>query len=324
VKLRALGARYGVGALYRYQDYERCLQDVDAVYIALPNTLHREYTERAALAGVHVLCEKPLAMTAEDCVQMIEACRGADVKLMTAYRLHFEKASLAAIEAVLAGKLGEPRVFNSVFTQDVEAGNLRLRPGEGGPLYDVGIYCLNAARHLFRSEPELAYGRHARRLDDDRFAEVPETTAVQLRFPGDRLASFTCSFGAASTGWYEIVGTKASLRLDPAFGIAEELVHRFTRDDKTTTRRFGARDQFAPELLYFSECIASGRDAEPSGYEGLADVRVLEAVDRSARAGHPVELAPFERRTRPDADQQIARPLPGKAKLVHATDPTPE
>jgi predicted dehydrogenase len=323
VKLRKLGAKYGVEARYGYDSYERCLREVDAVYLALPNTMHREYTERAALSGVHVLCEKPMAMTAADCASMIASCREADVKLMVAYRLHFEKANLEAIETVQAGKLGEPRVFHSLFTQDVEAGNLRLRRGEGGPLYDIGIYCLNAVRHLFRAEPEQVYGRHKHGVDE-RFVEVPEATAVLMRFPGERLATFTCSFGAASAGWYEIVGTRGSLRLDPAYGIAQQLVHHLTREGKTKKRRFAARDQFAPELLYFSECISSGREPEPSGEEGLADVRVLEAIEQSAREDRPIALEPFERRTRPDREQEITRPLPGKPMLVHAGDPTPE
>jgi predicted dehydrogenase len=296
---------------------------VDAVYLALPNTQHREYTERAARAGVHVLCEKPLAMTASDCTAMIEACRAAGVKLMCAYRLHFEKANLQALAAVRAGRLGEPRLFSSCFAQDVEKGNLRLREGEGGALYDIGIYCLNAARTLFGSEPEEVVARHVHG-SDERFREVPEATSVLLRFPGDRLASFTCSFGAAALDWYQVVGTEGSLRVEPAFGIADDLVLHLTRDESTRSTKFPARDQFAPELLAFSDCILRGQEPEPSGEEGLADVRVLEAIERSARLARPVELPPFTRTRRPDPRQEIHRPLPPKPRIVRAQDPTPE
>jgi glucose-fructose oxidoreductase len=323
-KLEVLGRKYGVRALYTYEEYDRCLREggVDAVVITLPNTLHRAYTEAAADAGVHVLCEKPMAMTEKDCLSMIESCRKNGVKLMVGYRLHFEKANLEAVRIVQSGKIGEPRLFNSVFTQDVEAGNLRLREGEGGPLYDIGTYCLNAARYLFRAEPEEIFGWHARRADP-RFVDSPEMTSALLRFPDDRLAMFTCSFGADSVSSYTIVGTKASLRVEPAYSIAEDLVHHLTRNGKTRTRVFPAREQFAPELLYFSDCVLKDTEPEPSGEEGLADVRVLEGIERSVEEGRPVELDAFRRGRRPTPAQEIHRPLREKAKLVHVEDPTP-
>ena len=122
VKLKRLSKKYGVSHTYSYASYEECLQsgDVDAVYIALPNTLHREYTEKAAEAGIHVLCEKPMATSEDDCVAMISACDANRVKLMIAYRLHFEEANLSTIELLESGKLGEPRIFNSTFTQQVK------------------------------------------------------------------------------------------------------------------------------------------------------------------------------------------------------------
>jgi predicted dehydrogenase len=323
-KLRKLGRKYQVDRLYSYEDYHRCLREesLDAVFIALPNTMHRQYAEAAAAAGVHVLCEKPLATTESDCEAVIEACQKARVKLMVAYRLHFERANLEAVQTVRSGKLGEPRIFHSVFTNQVEPGNLRLRGDEGGALFDIGIYCLNAARYLFRAEPEEALAWHVTG-DDRRFEEVPEMTAAVLRFPGNRLASFTCSFGASGVAAYEIVGTRASLRVDPAYSIAEDLVHRFTRKGKTRTRVFKARDQFAPELLYFSDCIRYDRQPEPSGEEGLADVRALRALEESARTGRRVKLAPFERDARPQLGQAIARPVPPEPELVRAKDPTP-
>jgi predicted dehydrogenase len=321
-KLQTLGRRYHVDQLYSYEEYEACLREVDAVFITLPNTLHREYTERAAAARVHVLCEKPMAMTERDCQSMIESCRRAAVRLMVGYRLHFEKANLRAVELVRSGKLGKPRLFGSVFSTDVEPGNLRLRAGEGGPLYDIGIYCVNAARYLFRSEPEAVLAAHARR-DDARFADVPEMTTATLGFPGDRLASFTCSFGAAHVSSYWIVGTEASLRVDGAYSIGKDLVHHITRNGRTRSVTFKAQDQFAAELLYFSDCLLLGREPEPSGEEGLADVRVLRAIERSAKEQRLVRLGPFEKRRRPTTDQQISRPLGPKPRLVHVEDPSP-
>jgi glucose-fructose oxidoreductase len=148
-------------------------------------------------------------------------------------------------------------------------------------------------------------------------------TSAVLRFPGHRLASFTCSFGAARAASYEVVGTKASLRLDPAFGIAEELVHHLARGRSRRRRVFPPRDQFAAEILYFSDCVIRGRAPEPSGEEGLADVRVLRALQKSAESGRPVRLSPFERDRRPDPGQEIRRPPSEAPELVGVRDPSP-
>ena len=118
-KLRSLGKKYKLDHLYSYDDYSRALSNVDAVYIALPNHLHREYAVRAAASGVHVLCEKPMAPSSEDCHAMISASHQNRTKLMIAYRLHFEAGNLEAIKLTTSGTIGEPRFFNSEFAQQV-------------------------------------------------------------------------------------------------------------------------------------------------------------------------------------------------------------
>src|SRR5687768_6136489 len=131
-KRQELGQLYGVERTFTYAQYDDCLAsgEIDAVYIALPNNMHREYTERAARAGIHVLCEKPMAQTKEDCEAMIGAAEDNHVKLMIAYRLHFEESNLRAIETVKSGKLGEPRIFISDFTMQVtDRDNIRLKKG---------------------------------------------------------------------------------------------------------------------------------------------------------------------------------------------------
>ncbi|MGE5927786.1 MAG: Gfo/Idh/MocA family oxidoreductase [Gemmatimonadota bacterium] len=325
-KLAKLGRKYRLEHLYDYDAFEDGLQaaGVDAVYIALPNHLHREYTERAAHAGVHVLCEKPMAVTEEDCEAMIDACDRNGVKLMIAYRLHFEEANLRAVELVQGGKIGEPRIFNSVFTMDVKEGDIRLNPRDqgGGTLYDIGIYCINAARYLFEDEPEEVLALTARK-DDPRFAApgVDEMTGAILRFPGERLATFVTSFGAADVSRLQVVGTRGTLVLDPAYEYAGELTHELTIDDRTRERRFPKRDQFAPELVYFSECIRTGEDPEPSGQEGLGDVRIIRALYASADAGRPVSLGRFDKHERPTMDQEIRKPAVRKPELVNTEAP---
>jgi predicted dehydrogenase len=318
-KLKQLSRRYHVKLTYSYEQYDDCLRsgEVDAVYIALPNNMHAEYSIPAANAGVHVLCEKPMAVTEKECEAMIRAARRHKIKLMIAYRLHFEEANLKAIEMVKSGKLGEPRIFDSLFGLQVKEGNIRTQAElGGGTLYDLGVYCINAARHLFQSEPIEAFAYSAG-LNDRRFKEVDEMTSALMRFPGERLASFTTSFGSADAASYEIIGTKGKLRLDPAYEYAMALKHYLTINGKSTSRTFARRDQFAPELLYFSDCIAKNIEPEPSGEEGLADVRVVRALYRAAKTGRPVKIKTASIRKRPTLQQEKHRPPVAKPKLIH-------
>ena len=221
-KLAKLGRRYGVKTLCSYDDARDLFSsgEIDAVYIALPNTLHAAWTIRAAEAGLHVLCEKPLATTVQDCERMIEACERNGVHLMTAYRLHFERCNLEVADIVRRKRIGEARYFDSQFSMQVKADNIRLkRELGGGPEWDIGIYCQNAARYVFADEPTQVWAT-ATNSGDRRFTEVPETVHVIMKFPRERIANFVCSFGAADRSRYEVVGTKGSVVVDPAFEYA--------------------------------------------------------------------------------------------------------
>ena len=319
-KLKALGRRYRVGRLCGYDEVDQLFAsgEVDAVYIALPNDMHKEFTVRAARAGIHVLCEKPMAVTARECEQMIRAARQARVKLMIAYRLHFERANLEAAKLARTGTIGELRFFSSDFSMQVSEDNIRLERGKGGgPLYDIGIYCINAARYLFRAEPEEVFAFDAS-SKDKRFREVEESVSVVMRFPDAQLAGFACSFGAADVSAYEVVGTKGSLRADPAYEYAESLKLKITINGKVKERDFGKSDQFGPELVYFSDCILKNKDPEPSGKEGLADVRVIRALYESLDKREPVRVKIEEPEKRPSAVQEIRRPPIQKPDLIHA------
>lgn len=323
-KLKKLGRKYGIENTYTYEQYGDCLKsgEIDAVYIGLPNNMHRAYTESAAEAGIHVLCEKPMAMDEDECETMIAAVKDAGVKLMIAYRLHFERGNLSAMEIVKSGKIGQPRIFTSIFSQQVKAGNSRLdREVAGGAIYDMGVYCINAARYLFRAEPEEVFAWN-QSSKDERFAEVPEMTSAMMKFPGDRIATFTCSFGATDRSEFEIVGTKGSLKMDPGYEMAEDLKLDLTVDGKTKKQVFKKRDQFAPELIYFSDCILSNKQPEPSGEEGLADVRVIQALLQSAETNRPVEIAKTKIERRPQAEQEISKEaVENPPKLVKAAAP---
>jgi glucose-fructose oxidoreductase len=280
--------------------------------------MHRDYSVQASNAGIHVLCEKPMATSEAECLEMIRAAEQNQTKLMIAYRLHFDKANLHAVELVQSGKLGDPRIFNSTFTLQVKPENIRLkRKMGGGPLWDIGVYCINAARYLFRAEPEEVFAFEAT-SGDQRFREVEESVSAVLRFPDAELASFACSFGAADVSAYEVVGTKGSLRADPAYEYAESLKLRITINGKAKERDFGKSDQFGPELVYFSDCILKNKEPEPSGKEGLADVRVIRALYESLDKGEPVRVKIDKPEKRPSAIQEIRRPPIQKPDLIHA------
>ncbi len=322
-KLSALAKTYGVAHTGSYDEFERVVRDarVDAVYLAVPNAMHLPMTERAAAANVHVLCEKPMAGTVLDCEAMIAATRAAGVKLMIAYRLHFEEANLTAVERVRQGEIGEPLIFSSVFTQQVRKGDIRTRSDlGGGAIYDMGIYCINAARYLFRAEPVEVFAVQVKG-NDDRFGDVDRTTTAILTFPGGRIAQFTSSQGAADVDEYRIVGTRGDIRLEPAFAYAKGISEFMTLDGSTHEKSYPRRDQFAPEVVYFSECIVRDVVPEPSGEEGLCDVRILAAIEASARTGERVPLPPFDRKVRPSRRLEMSMPAVSKVETVHAPSP---
>jgi predicted dehydrogenase len=323
VKLDALAKKYSVEHTGPYDRLEAVLRasEADAVYVVVPNSMHRTMTERAAGVGVHVLCEKPMATSVEDCEAMIAATKAAGVRLMIAYRLHFEEANLTAIDRVRKGEIGEPRIFTSVFAQQVREGDIRTRSATGGGAsFDMGIYCINAARYLFRDEP-LEVFAHQVRGTDARFQGVDETATAILGFAGGRVAQLTASQAAADVSEYRLVGTKGDIRLDPAYGYAAPLREFVTVDASTDETKYGKRDQFAPELVYFSDCILGDTEPEPSGEEGLCDVRILEAIETSARTGQRVRLAPFTRDDRPNLRLEMKRPAVGRIEPVHAPSP---
>jgi predicted dehydrogenase len=323
-KLKALARKYRIQRTWSYEQYDECLHSgaIDAVFIALPNDMHHEYAIHAARAGIHILSEKPLAVATKDCEAMIREAKKNRVKLMTAYRLHNEEANLRAAEIANSGKIGELRYFTSSFSFEVtDPDNIRLKKARGGgTVYDIGVYCINAARYIFRAEPIEVFAFSANN-GQARFREVDEMSAAVLRFPGERLASFVTSFGSAETDFYEVVGTKGSLRLEPAFEYVGELAYTLKVGEKEQKKTFARRDQFGAEISYFSRCVLQDREPEPSGEEGLIDVRIVEALYKSAKTGRPVKLGKFPGKARPSLAQQIKLPPIKKPDLVKVESP---
>jgi glucose-fructose oxidoreductase len=238
---------------------------------------------------------------------------------MIAYRLHFERANLQAAQHARQGELGSLRYFSSDFSMQVQPHNIRVkRKHGGGPLYDIGVYCINAARYAFGADPVAVFATAAS-SQDPRFREVDETVVALMRFDDSRVASFTCSFGSADRSTYTITGTRGSLTMDPAYEYAQGLAYRLKIGESSRIRKFGKSDQFAPELLYFSDCILKNREPEPSGEEGVVDVRIIEAMNRSIASGRWVPIKMRQRSRRPTLQQEIRRPAVAREpKLVKA------
>jgi predicted dehydrogenase len=229
---------------------------------------------------------------------------------------------LEAIEIIRSGKIGVPRIFKSVFTMQVRPGNIRTRPTyAGGTLYDIGVYCINAARYIFGDEPVEGFCLSATN-GDPRFRKIEEMTSAILRFPKERLASFTTSFGAADTADFEVIGTKGRLRAIQAYEYTMPVILEVTVDGSTQRKFYELRDQFAPELIYFSDCILRDREPEPSGIEGLRDVHIIRSLYQSVKTHAPVKLEQIKKNRRPNLRQEIYRPRVVKPQLVHVAAPT--
>ena len=316
-KAQELAKMYDVEHVTDYDGYDALLRsgNIDAIYLALPNNQHRDFAVRALEAGIHVFCEKPMAPTEEDCQAMLAACERGRAKLMIAYRLHFEEGTVAAIGTVNDGTIGEPRVFSSVFCQQVSGENSRAAAENwAGPLQDMGPYPINAVRQLFRAEPTEVFAYAARKAGEPRFAEIEEMVTAVLKFPGNRLAHFTVSFGANPTAKYSVAGTKGSLEVDKAYSWTDPHVHTLTVGEgspKETT--YGLTDQFGGETQYFSDCVLDNQHPEPDGWEGLADVRVIKAIEESLHTGRPVTVEAV-----PDRPQ---RPNPALVKKLRHVKP---
>lgn len=286
------------GDVYSYDGFERLAEreDVQAVYIVLPNSLHRSFTERAANMGKHVLCEKPLATNVEDAEAMVAACAAAQVWLMTAYRCQYTPQHWVARDLVQNGELGFVglvQAINAQLEDDPDVWRLKRDLAGGGALPDIGLYCLNTVRFLLAEEPDEVFAHQFSTPDDPRFLEVEESVAWTMRFPSGTLATCVTSYNAARANRIGVHGDKAWLSMDPAFsyqGLALEVVDKHKRESPIIDEH----DQFSLEIDHFSSCVLKGRKPFTPGEEGLQDQRIMAAIYRSAREGRPVGLERIE------------------------------
>ena len=282
-RARALAGEAGIQRAYGSYDELLNDPDVDAVYIPLPNSLHAPWTIKAAQAGKHILCEKPLARAAHGAQTMADAADTAGVILMEAFmwRHHPQHARVRAL--IDAGDIGEPRMVRSSFTYLIspDPTNVRLQAVlEGGSLMDVGCYPVNVARWVFGVEPTDVVGRQ---VVDPTYG-VETTFSGILRFPGDRLALVDSSFAQAHQAEYEIVGTEGRIVVDRAFR-PDAQPGRITiwRGSDQRVEEVGPANQFALEVDHFAASVRAGRLLPPAE-NGVAQTRVIEALYLSASA----------------------------------------
>lgn len=289
-KAEKMAAEYNVPAtsIYTYTNCDEIAgnKDVDAVYIALPNSMHAEYSIRAAKAGKHVLCEKPMATTVKDSQAMIDACKAAKRKLMIAYRCQYEPTNLRAIQLIRDGKLGKIQAIESANGFNEKSGEWRLnrKLAGGGPLMDVGIYSLNACRYLTREEPAdiEAYSSVIDR--DGRFNEVEENVSWIMKFPSGIVASCNTTYGANMPGFYRVHGSKGMLHVEPAFAYQGLHLKAQIQGEPPIDEPNNDRDpsQFVREADHFSTCILGNKEPKTDGEEGLMDMRLMAEIYRSA------------------------------------------
>ena len=293
-KATRLAEQFGASHAYTYDAFDECLRNpqVEAVYIATPNSMHLEFAVRAAQAGKHVLCEKPLAIGAAECRHMIEACDSNGVKLMTAYRKHFEPSALAFKALIESGKLGRLKIIHTAFTISLPPGDswhLKQSLTGGGSLVDVGIYCINTVRWLTDLEPFEATA-HSWTTDPARFSEVDENMSFQLKFPGGLYLQGSSSFTAAKASFLQVHGEKGWAALNPAYAYNEDRRFFGKIGGEWFEKKYKPIDEFCLELDHFSECIRRNREPEPDGVTGMRDVAVMEAIYEAAKHNRAVVI----------------------------------
>jgi predicted dehydrogenase len=288
-KAERIAADYGVPAssIYSYENFNEIAHNpaIDAVYVALPNSMHAEYTIRAAKAGKHVLCEKPMSTNVAEAEAMIAACKAARVKLMIAYRCHYEPTNLKAIQLIHQGALGQVQAIESAFGFNIAPSEWRLskKLAGGGPLFDVGIYSLNACRYLTGEEPDHIAATASVIDQDGRFKEVEENVAWTMKFPSGIVASCNTTYGANMEGFFRVHGSKGWLEVSPAFNY-DGLRLRGNVAGAQLDELNPARDpsHFLAEADHFSHCVQNEQEPKSPGEEGLRDMRYITQIYRSA------------------------------------------
>jgi predicted dehydrogenase len=287
-KAKRLADKYKIEAkhIYSYDNYDEIAKDpdIDVIYNVLPNGMHAEYTIRAAKAGKHVFCEKPMEVNAELCQKMIDACKEAKRILGIGYRMQYEPHLNEMRRLIKSGELGKVKSVESAFGFSIGPGVWRLdkKLAGGGPLMDVGIYCLNSTRYALGEEPSEVSATIPDAGGDPRFKEVEPEMDFSLTFPSGVVAKCQTSYRQFVGNKLRVVCEGGVLHLEPAFGYGGILLGIQRGNDRPTRFNAPAADQFATEMDDFSQCILENKPTRTPGEEGMRDVAIMQALYKSA------------------------------------------
>ena len=299
-KMERVAEMYGVKTenCYTYETYDKLKEnkEVDVIYIVLPNGLHKDFVIRGAATGKHILCEKPMANTAEECREMIAACNKAGVKLMIAYRIQYQPHNRKLRELVQKKDFGEPKFVeasNCQSSANPDHWRHKLKLAGGGALPDIGLYCLNTTRFVLGQEPEEVFAYQYSSPGNPLFTEVEEMVSWQMKFPGGVIANCSTHYNVHESRHYRVLCEKGWFDMDKAYAYKGQKLSRAKADGKLELHEnigIAEVDQFATEMDYFSTCILENKQPFTPGEEGLQDHIIMEAIYRSAKEGKPVKL----------------------------------
>lgn len=300
-KAKQIAAQYNIAEknIYGYDNFEELEnnEEVDAIYIVLPNSMHREFTERGAKIGKHILCEKPMATTAEDCEKMIAACEKANVKLMIAYRIQYEQYNRKVRELIESEKFGAVKLIEGVNGQrQSEEWQWRhdKKLAGGGALPDIGLYCLNTARFLLQEEPIEVSAQTFSTSGDPRFKEIEENMLFQMRFPSGALVNSSTGYDFHQSKRYRVAMQTGWAEMSPAYsyeGLELKISENKDGEENTTEIKMKNQNQFAAEIDHFADCIMNDKLPFTPGEEGLQDQMIMEAIYEAATSGKMIKLS---------------------------------
>ena len=285
-KAKNWSAKYNIpkGNIYNYQNFDTIISNpaIDIVYVVLPISMHKEFTIRAAKAGKHVICEKPMALNAAECRDMIAGCKQANRMLSIGYRLHFEPHNMEVM------RLGKKKVYGAV--KAVDAGNgfvwggdpnswrLKKAMAGGGGLMDMGVYAIQGARYSIGAEPLFVTARE-QKTKPELFKQVDETVIWELEFPNQVIAKGKSSYNA-NWGFLNVSAEKGNYQLAPAYAYSG-----ISGSTPAGRMPFPQVNQQAAQMDNFALCVRNNIPTSVPGEEGLKDMKVIDAIYRSIASG---------------------------------------
>jgi predicted dehydrogenase len=293
-KIRNWQSKYNIpeANCYNYENFDRIKdnKEIDAVYIITPNGLHKDQAVRVANAGKHVICEKPMAVNAQEAQEMVDACKRANVKLLIGYRMHFEPKTLEVIRMRNDGEFGKVLFFQGLSgfrIGDPNQWRLDKKLSGGGAMMDIGIYSINGARYMIGEEPVWVTAQETK-TDDQKFKEgIDETILFQLGFPGGAVASCLSTYSLNNLDKFFLNGEKGFAEMQPStgYGPIEGRTHKGKLTQPHITHQTLQMDEMSSIILENKKPIVP-----VDGEEGLKDMKIIDAIYQAIKTGGRIEL----------------------------------